>query len=114
MNHCVKCGKPLRRIHRSLLQQLHYSAIFECPGCGIQEYAPRPYQFHFGPNVLCPRCGTTKVKRRKQRDRIDPMHWSFLTLLETLIGGGKLFHCQFCRIQFYDRRNVSPQAAKVS
>ena len=114
MNHCVKCGKPLRRIHRSFLQQLRYAAVFECSGCGTKEYAPRPYRFHLGPSVRCPRCGTPKVNKSKQRDRIDPMHWSFLTLLETVFSGGKLFHCHLCRIQFYDRRNIASDLTKVN
>jgi hypothetical protein len=39
------------------------------------------------------------------------MHWSFLTMLERL-AGGKLFHCHYCRIQFYDRRAIAPGAAR--
>lgn len=42
------------------------------------------------------------------------MHWSFLTLLETIFSGGKLFHCHYCRIQFYDRRNVGAEVSQVS
>ena len=114
MNSCAKCGKPLRRVHRSVLQQLRYAAVFECSGCGLKEYAPRRYRFHFGPYPRCPRCGTSRVSKRKNRDRIDPMYLGPLTLLESLLGGGKLYHCHFCRIQFYDRRKPSPDASVLS
>jgi hypothetical protein len=40
----------------------------------------------------------------KERDRIDPMNSGLLNLLERMTGG-KLFHCRFCRVQFYDRRS---------
>jgi len=76
----------------------------------VEEYAPRAYRFHFGPHVRCPRCGTVKVVKRRDRDRIDPMHYGVLTMLEWLVSFGKLYHCRFCRIQFYDRRNLSPHA----
>ena len=114
MDRCAKCGKPVRRVHRTLLQQLRYAAVFECSGCGLKEYAPRPYRFHFGPYVRCPRCGTPRVTQRKRRDRIDRMYWSPLTLLESVFSGGKLFHCHLCRIQFFDRRKLSPDASSVS
>jgi len=103
----------MRRIHRSFLERLRYDAVFECAGCGLREYAPRPYRFHLGPNVLCPRCGTPRVKRRRKRDYIDPMHWTLLTFLEAVFSGGKLFHCEFCRVQFYDRRRLAPETSKA-
>ena len=87
--------------------------MFECSGCGGQECEPRPYRFHFGANVQCPLCGTLEVTKRRSRDRIDPMHWGFLTLLETVLSGGKLFQCPACRIQFYDRRNLAAGIPKV-
>ena len=114
MNQCAKCGKALRRVHRGFLQQFRYAAVFEYSGCGLKEYAPRPYRFHFGPHVRCPRCGTRRVTKRRQRDRIDPMYWSLLTAAELVLGAGKLFHCHLCRIQFYDRRNLAPDAATAT
>jgi hypothetical protein len=40
------------------------------------------------------------------------MSGSFLNLLERMCGG-ELYHCRFCRLQFYDRRKSmagKPQA----
>jgi hypothetical protein len=36
------------------------------------------------------------------------MHTGLLNSLEKL-AGGKLFHCRFCRIQFWDRRRLQSQ-----
>jgi len=52
-----------------------------------------------------------KVVKRRDRDRIDPMHYGVLTAVEWLLSLGKLYHCRFCRIQFYDRRELSPHSA---
>jgi hypothetical protein len=37
------------------------------------------------------------------------MHTGFLNLMERL-SSGKLYHCRFCRIQFYDRRDFARAA----
>jgi hypothetical protein len=45
--------------------------------------------------------------RLKQPDKIDPMHGGFLNFLERLASKGRLFHCRWCRLQFYDRRELA-------
>ena len=56
-----------------------------------------------------------KVTLQRKRDRIDPMYWSVLSVLEMILSGGKLYHCSFCRIQFFDRRHhVSDPSRSVS
>lgn len=108
---CAKCGKTLRRVPRSLWQRFRYAAIYRCRQCQVQECEPYRYRYHFGPYVRCPRCGTVKVSQLRHRDKIDRMHWGPLGLIEFVVGAGKLFHCRFCRRQFYDRRHLSPNAA---
>jgi hypothetical protein len=44
--------------------------------------------------------------RLKQPDKIDRKHGGFLNLLERIAGGGRLFHCRWCRLQFFDRRRL--------
>ncbi len=39
----------------------------------------------------------------RRRDGIDKMQPGIFNLLHK-IGGGKLYHCWFCRLQFYDVR----------
>jgi len=92
-------------------------AIYECPKCETEEFVPRRYMYHFGENARCPRCGSFRPTKLRERDKIDKMQWGFLNLVERM-AGGRLYHCCFCRVQFYDRRplekakmegNVEPQ-----
>ena len=108
MRKCEQCGQRLRRIHRTFLERFRYMAIYECHSCNREEYMPRRYALHLGEECRCPRCGTTRITKLKERDQIDPMETGFLNLLERL-AGGRLYHCRFCRLQFYDRR---PQAER--
>lgn len=84
-------------------------AVYICPACKREEYAPRRYRYHFGPACRCPLCGTYRVVRLKTPDRIDRRHSGFLNLLERIAGHGRLFHCRWCRLQFYDRRSVAAE-----
>lgn len=97
----------MRRVHRSFAERFRYMAIFKCRKCAAVEFAPRQYAFHFGPQCRCPRCGTLRVVRLRSPDRIDPMHHGLLNLLERM-AGGRLHHCRYCRIQFFDRRPLAP------
>jgi hypothetical protein len=54
-------------------------------------------------------CGTYRVVRLKQPDKIDRKHHGFLNLVERVAGKGRLFHCRWCRLQFFDRRDVSSE-----
>ena len=85
-------------------------AAYECHKCEIEELVPRRFRHHFGPACRCPECGTYRVVRLKRPDKIDRRHGGFLNLLERLISRGRMFHCRWCRLQFYDRRAVAAQA----
>lgn len=80
-------------------------AIYWCGQCKEKQVVPRPWMYHFGPSARCPLCGTHRVTKLKTRDRIDPMRTGLLNLAERL-ARGQLYHCRFCRVQFYDRRNL--------
>jgi len=101
----------MRRVHRTFLEHFQYLGIYECKECGKENSVPRPFQHHLGPHSRCPRCGTLRLSRLKEPDRIDRMHGGFLNLLERLAGGGKLIHCRFCRLQFYDRRPLASETS---
>jgi hypothetical protein len=109
---CVQCGEKLRRVHRTFFERLSYMAIYECRKCEREEYAPRRYRYHFGPTCRCPVCGTYRVVKLKRRDKIDKMHTGFLNLLERIAGKSRLFHCRWCRLQFYDRRPLAPKTSE--
>jgi hypothetical protein len=78
-------------------------ARWKCEDCQTLAITPRPFLLHFGPNCRCPVCGTVRVSRLAKRDKIDRMLGGPLNLAERL-AGGRLYHCRFCRVQFYDRR----------
>jgi hypothetical protein len=83
-------------------------AVYQCTKCQGDEPVPRHYVFHLGDQCRCPNCGTFRVKKLKQRDKIDPMRKGVLNWMERL-SGGHLFYCCFCRLQFYDRRSLAPR-----
>ena len=107
---CGQCGEKLRRVHRTFFERFGYMAIYECRKCELEEAVPRRYRYHLGPSCRCPVCGTYRVVRLKQPDRIDRWHGGFLNLLERIVGRGRMFHCRWCRLQFYDRRDLAPPA----
>jgi hypothetical protein len=97
----------MKRVHRTFWERFVYMAIYECRDCDNEELVPRRFRYHFGPECRCPRCGTIRVSKLKSRDMIDRMSHGFLNLVERMLGG-QLYHCCFCRVQFYDRRKVAP------
>ena len=98
----------MHRVHRTFLERFRYLAIFECRHCQTEESFPRAWAMHLGDAVRCSKCGTFRVTRLKEPDRIDKMHTGFLNFLER-IAGGRLYHCRFCRLQFWDRRLLASE-----
>ncbi len=110
MHKCSVCGGKLKRVHRTFFERFPYMAIYECRNCENEELVPRRFMYHLGRECRCPQCGTLKLKRLKAPDHIDRMHTGFLNFLERL-SGGQLYHCRFCRLQFYDRRPLASELA---
>ena len=102
MRQCIQCGGRLKRVHRSYLQRLGFVAIYLCPECQHEESVPR-FTYRFGDQCRCPRCGTSRLTKLRERDHIDKMERG-LWNLAARVCGGRLYHCSFCRLQFYDRR----------
>jgi DNA-directed RNA polymerase subunit RPC12/RpoP len=96
-------------VHRTFRERLQYLAIFKCNACQAEAFAAHPYSYHQGPHCRCPRCGTYRLSRLKERDRIDRMQRGFFNLVKRL-AGGRLVHCRICRLQFYDRRVLASEA----
>jgi hypothetical protein len=109
MRRCSHCGgSGLKHVHRTFFERFNYLAIYECRDCEHEELISRRHTFHFGKYARCPMCGTSRVTKLHGRDRIDRMVSGPLNTLKRL-SGGKLYHCCFCRIQFYDRRKLAPR-----
>ncbi|MFB3828906.1 MAG: hypothetical protein ACE15B_19220 [Bryobacteraceae bacterium] len=88
-------------MHRSFREKLLYMGVFRCRDCGARAVAPRRYLFYFESRNRCPLCGTEKLRKLNEPDNIDRMHRNLFTLLRPIFRA-RLFHCRFCRIQFYD------------
>jgi len=110
---CEQCGGRLRRVHRTFFERFNYMAIYECRKCEKEQYAPRRFRYHLGPSCRCPICGTYRVVRLKAPDKIDRKHGGFLNLVERLAGKGRMFHCRWCRLQFFDRRPLATDVHAV-
>lgn len=100
----------MRRVHRTLLERISYLAIYSCKECHAEDNLPRAHQLHRGKAARCPKCGTFRLTRLREPDHIDRMHTGFLNALEKM-AGGRLFHCRYCRIQFWDRRRLQSEVA---
>jgi ribosomal protein L40E len=110
MSVCAKCGGDLTRRHRRWYQRFVYRQVLQCRKCGAREPMPREFTLKPTAHVQCPRCHTYKVSRRIAPDKIDPVIKSMSSMLQSVLGG-RLYHCNFCRIQFYDlRHSMKPQA----
>lgn len=101
----------MRRVHRTTLERFAYLAIYQCRSCEREHHVPRPFRLHFGPNARCPKCGTFRVTRLGEPDTVDRMQGGLWNLLERL-SHGNLYHCRFCRVQFYDRRPLASQVSE--
>ncbi len=102
---CDKCGGRMTRRHRKWYQRFMYKQVLQCRKCGIDSQVPREFTLKPTAIVQCPRCHTQKVSRRIAPDKIDPVIKSFSSVVQGLLGG-RLYHCNFCRIQFYDLRHT--------
>ena len=113
MPDCPNCATHLVRTHRTPLQKIVYSHVFECPHCDT-----RVRQTHswfrlgdIGPLISrytrCVRCGTFRVNRVAKRDWIDPVSNDVFGRLQWVFGA-PLNKCNACRLQYYDWRPVKP------
>ncbi len=100
----------MRRVHRTLMERVNFLAIYSCKECQMEDNLPRAHQLHRGKAARCPKCGTFRITRLKEPDHIDPMHTGIWNLVEKM-SGGRLHHCRYCRIQFWDRRRLQSEIA---
>jgi hypothetical protein len=108
--HCPTCKGRLRRVHRTFSERLLYMGMYECRQCHTRKPEPRWYALYLGDYPRCPRCGTYRLTRLATRDKIDPMYKGLLNFLQKTFRAD-LYHCRYCRVQFYDmRRPVAPEA----
>ncbi len=82
--------------------------MHECRQCHTRKPEPRWYALYLGDYPRCPRCGTYRLTHLSTRDKIDKMLKGPINYLQFL-WGADLYHCRYCRVQFYDvRKPVAP------
>ena len=108
---CPKCDGTLTRSHRRGPERFIFSHTFRCRDCSYRVRESHLQTGLFGKFAECPRCGNIAPDKRKKPDRVDSMLHSPLRFLHWLMGG-QLYHCVFCRLQFYDRRPLRPRVSK--
>ena len=96
----------MRRVHRTLQQRFVYMALFECPKCHAAKQVGRPFTHYMGRLPRCPRCGTFRVRKIAKRDPVDPFYRNLVYYLHRWMAA-RIYHCMFCRRQFYDWRAES-------
>lgn len=99
----------MTRRHRKWYQRFVYTQVLQCRKCGYESPVPREFTLKPTAVVQCPQCHTRKVSRRIAPDKIDPVLKSFSSAVQGLLGG-RLYHCNYCRIQFYDLRHTAKEA----
>ena len=61
----------------------------------------------------CPQCGTTRLKILPKLDAIDKLHGNSLANRMRARRGDTLYHCIYCRLQFYDPHQLEKSPAHV-
>jgi len=100
---CKDCGGELRRSKRSALERLRYSEAYRCKDCGSRSRVSIRFRIRDFRYTKCPKCQCHDLTILKKVDKIDTMRKSTFSLLNRFLGGN-LYHCWFCRLQFYDLR----------
>ena len=108
MLHCSRCGKRLVRVHRSALEKLLWSEMYQCSDCNHREgsyhrHLYAHWRFLFSCHSRCIRCGSEAVQRLKKRDKVDGFSQNPLALMQVLVGA-PVNRCSPCRLQFFDWR----------
>ncbi len=98
---CALCGAELVRIRRNGWTRLWYVALFRCRQCERDIGFGRWRRFSI--HCHCPKCGNEKLTRLRKRDRIELMYRNPISFFQKFVGA-PLWHCEPCRLQFYDLR----------
>jgi uncharacterized paraquat-inducible protein A len=96
----------MTRSHRRGIERLIFAQAFRCSSCNARQRRTY-FDASFDEFANCPRCGNSAPDRRSRRDKVDSMLHSPIRMIHWALGG-TLYHCVFCRLQFYDVRGLKP------
>jgi predicted RNA-binding Zn-ribbon protein involved in translation (DUF1610 family) len=118
---CPRCGQEMTRVHRTLLQRLVYSGVYNCPKCDRRLAAYYPFldrqtvrcRFVFSLQSHCVTCGTDAVHELCKPDPIDPLSKHLLARVQWLLRAPRK-RCPDCRLQYYDWRPITARARQAA
>ena len=93
-------------------EKVLYDAILQRTKCGDRFVWDQWFLFLFGRKSRCPQCGSFGVEKLHEIDLIDGMYKNPLSYLQKYFGA-HLHWCRYCRLQFYDRRVLATELAKL-
>jgi hypothetical protein len=79
--------------------------VFTCPKCKEISRIARRYTYYLDEHTRCPLCGTYRLRALAEKDHIDRMLKTFMNAWHRM-RGGRLYHCRYCRVQFYAAPSV--------
>ena len=100
---CRECGASLRRAKRRSSERFWHLEAYRCQGCSARYYVTLGSRLKLARWAKSPRCRFQGVRARRRVDNIDRKRGGIFNLLHRMLGG-QLYHCWFCRLQFYDLR----------
>jgi len=100
---CLQCGGELRRSRRRLLERFGYSKAYRCKDCDARVRVTIASQSKNLKFAACPKCHSYELTAPKRIDKIDKLVRSPRSFFQRIMGG-TLYHCWYCRLQFYDVR----------
>ena len=100
---CRECGANLRRSKRRFIDRLRYLEAYRCQGCGARYHVTIGSRLRLARYAKCPKCRYQDITAMKRIDKIDRMRGGIFNFVHKILGG-QLYHCWFCRLQFYDLR----------
>ena len=102
------------RIRRKFWERPVYESVYRCKQCSrLQKNQKETGSSAPGFVCACPRCGTTKLKIRRRRDAVDPIVKTLGNRLKGALGA-TLYHCEFCRLQFYSFKPLAEPKTEAS
>jgi hypothetical protein len=67
-----------------------------------------------GDKVRCPHCQTTRLKVLPKLDRIEKLYGNTLMNRIRARRGDTIYHCVYCRMQFYDSRKPGSKSVATA
>jgi DNA-directed RNA polymerase subunit RPC12/RpoP len=86
-----------------LFDRVRYLEAYRCHDCGTRYHVSIASRISLSRFAKCPKCRYQDIRPMKRIDKVDSMRRGVFNFAHKILGG-QLYHCWFCRLQFYDFR----------